>query len=367
MKTLKLASLLFVLFLSACNDDEKQVKPLALSNTAGNANTSTTEKPEPVPLQGDVTLRVLLNDLRIRSAPSLNSSVVDKLNENASVTWLNEISSNTTPIKLRDVSFNDPWLKVKTPSGKEGWAYAAAVLASSNNKTTEQFKNKLYGQRSKYFFGTNVAKALDAYQQHYQSMNTAEALADAYTSALLLRDDMVSSLENKAMVAFPAMDMSWLSDVLPGFDVEHVAEGTQYYLFANYKTFARMAQATTGTIDDEFFKFAQTLYAHSEGNEGFFYNWFEQTWDYGGESLLGQGKHLKALEQMEPLFKKSQAFAQPLKHYKNDLVRDITNPDTKFKEPKLKMKQELQTILDKDFTLLTDADKKSIRNKVNSL
>jgi len=162
------------------------------------------------------------------------------------------------------------------------------------------------------------------------------------------------------------MDMSWIEYLMPSFKVVQVAEGTVYYPTANFVSLANKAKTTQGQTDDEFFAFCQRLFPYN-GLEGFFANWFEQTWDYGGESLLGQGKHLAALQEMDQLFKQSGFFAQTLKHYKNDLVHDITHSETKFRESKDKIKRELQQILAKNFSILTSADKKSIKEHYRNL
>jgi len=313
-----------------------------------------------------VSLKILLDDLRIRQTPKLSGEIIEKLDANNLVQWSGEISPNTDQIRLRGVSFNDPWLKISTASGKSGWGYAAAMLPVSESPATNALKQQLYSLRAKHFFGESVQQALLKYQQYYQHAKTDASLADVYTTGLLLRDDMVKSLEQIATVQHPPMDMSWLEYLLPGFKVALVAEATQYYLFADFKAFAEKASKTMGKADDDYFAYAQDIYPY-DGEEGFFYSWFEQTWDYGGDSLLGQGKHMQAVQSMDQLLKQSQLFAQAIKHDKNSLVRDITNSQTNFREPADKIKKELKQILDANFTVLTDADKKEIGKKLESL
>lgn len=354
-----LAALVFSL--TACSNDDDTPK----NNTPMKLPSSETAEPNEAQHQ-PVSLKILLDDLRIRQSPTLNGEIIEKLDANNLVQWLGDISPNTDAIRLRGVSFDDPWLKIATASGKTGWGYAAAMIPVSDSPATNALKQQLYNLRAKHFFGESVQKALLKYQQYYQHANTDAALADVYTTGLLLRDDMVQSLEQKANVEHPAMDMSWLSFVLPGFDVELVAEATQYYLLANFKTFAQKASKTSGKADDDYFAYAQDIYPY-DGQEGFFYSWFEQTWDYGGDSLLGQGKHLNSLSKMDQLLKQSPLFTQAIKHDKNSLVKDITSTETNFRESADKIKKELQQIIDKNFAVLTDADKKAIRQKHGSL
>lgn len=355
-----LAALVFSLSACNSNSDDKQNDDAAMKLPSPNIEKTDASKHQPV------SLKILLNDLRIRQSPALNGEIIEKLNADNLVQWSGEISPNTNPIRLRGVPFNDPWLKISTPSGKSGWGYAAAMLPVSESPATNALKQQLYSLRAKHFFGESVQKALLKYQQYYQHAKTDDSLADIYTTGLLLRDDMVESLEQKVRIQHPPMDMSWLEYALPGFKVALVAEGTQYYLFADFKIFAEKAKQTMGKADDDYFAYAQNIYPYN-GQEGFFYSWFEQTWDYGGDSLLGQGKHMQAVQRMDQLLQQSQLFAQAIKHDKNSLVRDITSPQTNFRESADKIKKELKQILDANFSVLTDADKKEISKRLESL
>lgn len=361
MKRLKLAGLVLLCTLTACNNDDNKVDTSAHAQTLPNSNNN----PKTQHRQS-VNLKILLNDLRIRHTPSLNGKVIDKLKENTVVEWLGEISQERHRIKLRGVQFKEPWLKIKTPSGKQGWAYAAATLPISDSNYTDALRNKLYTERAMYFFGDKVGQAVVKYRLSYQQAQTDQQLARAYSDIRLHRPALVENLRKKAEINQPAMDMSWIEYLMPGFKVVQVAEGTVYYPTANFVSLANKAKTTQGQTDDEFFAFCQRLFPYN-GLEGFFANWFEQTWDYGGESLLGQGKHLAALQEMDQLFRQSSFFAQTLKHYKNDLVHDITYSETKFRESKDKIKRELQQILAKNFSILTSADKKSIKERYRNL
>lgn len=361
MKRLKLAGLILMCTLTACNNDDNKVDTPAQAQTLPNSSNQSK-----MAHRESVNLKILLNDLRIRNKPSLNGQVIDKLKENTIVEWLGEISQEQHSITLRGVKFKEPWLKIKTPLGKQGWAYAAATLPISDSNYTNALRDKLYTQRAIHFFGNDVGQAVAKYRLRYQQAQTDQQLAAAYTDIRLHRDRLVERLREKVTIKQPEMDMSWIEYLMPSFTLVKAAEGTVYYPAANFKRFAEKAQATQGSVDDRFFAFCQQLFPY-DGMEGFFANWFEQTWDYGGESLLGQGKHLAALKAMDEQLQQSPLFAQTLKHYKNTLVRDITNPETKFREPKDKIKRELQQILAKNFSILTSKDKKVIKARYRSL
>lgn len=75
-----------------------------------------------------VILFVVIDDLNLRTEPSLKADVIDVLNLFSEVEYLQERTDFTTELKLsEDISANEPWLKVRSPKGREGWVYGAGV------------------------------------------------------------------------------------------------------------------------------------------------------------------------------------------------------------------------------------------------
>ena len=72
-------------------------------------------------------LYVTIDGLNIRSAPSLDSSILNKLVLFEEVYFLNEITPFTEQISLGTSVADEPWIKVKTKRGGEGWVYGAGV------------------------------------------------------------------------------------------------------------------------------------------------------------------------------------------------------------------------------------------------
>jgi len=72
-------------------------------------------------------LYVTIDGLNIRSAPSLDSSILNKLVLFEEVHFLNEITPFTEQISLGTTVADEPWVKVKTKRGGEGWVYGAGV------------------------------------------------------------------------------------------------------------------------------------------------------------------------------------------------------------------------------------------------
>jgi len=116
-----LALLLFVSVFVGCKD----------TNSAENENDTnkTTATADSIALQKATTVTVYawVDKLRMRDEPDTKSDVVAEISEGAALTYLDEKTDFTQQITLRGKAFDEPWLKVSTSSGKEGWVYGGGV------------------------------------------------------------------------------------------------------------------------------------------------------------------------------------------------------------------------------------------------
>ena len=90
----------------------------------------TNEVAQPIfeaPQQPVTPLYVTLENLNMRDKPSLSGKIVDRLKLFDEVTFLNEVTDFRQEIKLGEITAYEPWVKVKTDEGKEGWVYGAGV------------------------------------------------------------------------------------------------------------------------------------------------------------------------------------------------------------------------------------------------
>ncbi len=76
---------------------------------------------------GLTTLYVCLPDLNLRRGPSLDSTTISKLPLFEPVFFLNEVTEFTQEINLGKQTVNEPWIKVRTKEGRDGWVYGAGV------------------------------------------------------------------------------------------------------------------------------------------------------------------------------------------------------------------------------------------------
>jgi hypothetical protein len=72
-------------------------------------------------------LYVTIEGLNLRSEPGLKSKVLAKIPLFEEVFFLNEVTDSTTEISLGYEKANEPWVKIRTRKGQEGWVYGAGV------------------------------------------------------------------------------------------------------------------------------------------------------------------------------------------------------------------------------------------------
>jgi hypothetical protein len=111
------ASCLLLIFLPGCEPDSDK------DTDSGLADSIRVETPAPQNLY----VYAWVDDLRIRTEPGLKSTILLTLSQGDSVLFLNERSDFTEKIALRGTVFDDPWLKVKLQTGKEGWIFGGGV------------------------------------------------------------------------------------------------------------------------------------------------------------------------------------------------------------------------------------------------
>ena len=72
-------------------------------------------------------LYITIDNLKLRKAPSLDSVVVATLPLFEEVYFMNEVTEFKTQISLGYEITKEPWVKVQTKKGKDGWVYGAGV------------------------------------------------------------------------------------------------------------------------------------------------------------------------------------------------------------------------------------------------
>lgn len=117
-------------------DTAKAVLP-ATTTTASGATPSTTAPTTSLSTQAKLKnlspkdlpgkLYITINNLKLRKSPHLDSIVIATLPLYEEVFFLDEVTEFTQQISLGYEIADEPWVRVRTKKGKDGWVYGAGV------------------------------------------------------------------------------------------------------------------------------------------------------------------------------------------------------------------------------------------------
>lgn len=354
MKKIAVFISICILFFNCNNEKEKETNTLEQTTTEQTAETQTLDEP--------IELEVILDNVRIRDVAGLKGKEIARLQKKSKVIFNGVFSDFTDKIKLRGIQYDDPWLKIKTMTGEEGWIYGASVKFDANNVGVDLY-NQLITKRLTKFFGKKIVFEIEQYQKNFKAAKTDRDFALVYRNNKQLLDAMNEKFNEFFEVEnfdteYP--DLFWIDDPIPAMTLGLVAEGTMYQVFTNIDDFVKKATTTEGQIDDTFTKLLKDYY---DGEvEYYFAVYYLQTWDYGGYSLLGQGKHKEMLNRLEALSEKSDLFAPEIKKLKTDLLEDITN-GVEYGENSETILKELDDIIKTKYKIITNAELIILKNR----
>ena len=333
------------LFLFSCKNEPST----SSSPTENSKSITTTLQP--------IEMLVYLDNLRLRDAAGEKANEIARLPENTKVFYSGELSNFTTKIKLRGMPYDEPWLKIKTEQGMEGWIYAGGVKPATNDSS--EAIRIIEKMRLHSFFGKELGTEIEVSNNALTEAPDSKTFAKAYEKCIVLRDSFAFDLGDKIPIDDPYKlpSMSWLENAMQGFTTSLVAEGTQFYLFANYKLLSEMANKTIDNEDNEFIKLQMSIY-HLDSIEHFYPVWFMQTWDYGGHSLLGEGHHFQILKKVNELLEKKSPFKKSLEETKKEILDDIfdTEKYVTYWYKKEKILSEIDQIIAANFVSLSQQD-----------
>ncbi len=80
-------------------------------------------------------LYITIDNLKLRKSPHLDSAVVATLPLFEEVYFLDEVTDFTQQISLGYEITEEPWVKVRTKKGKDGWVYGAGIHYYKKKRT----------------------------------------------------------------------------------------------------------------------------------------------------------------------------------------------------------------------------------------
>lgn len=330
-----------VALLSGCRPKAAEPEPAGTENTAAG--------------KGAVQFETAVADLRLRETPGEKGTIVATLPKGAKLDDLGEVSDFTTRVTLRGITFDEPWIKVKTPGGQTGWVYGGGLLfdAGQNAPATRILLQK----RAIAILGQPLVERLHQHRRDWAATRNEADLARLLEQSSGLRDTVSSVLQQRLAraSAHDLPDMFWLAELFTGFQPQLVAEGTMYHLFFDYRQWLALAKKTKG-IQDDIFIDLQIAAFPEDSIEYFFPAWQIQTWDYGGHCLLGNGVCKDLLGKINAQSGPGALFEQPLQTMKTRIISDLTQAETSFWHTATEAGAELDAILSAPWKILAQAD-----------
>ncbi len=304
-------------------------------------------------------VRVLLPLTSLRDVPGERGREIRVLEVKDMLTDLGNVSNFESQLRLGDQRIIAPWIQVTTRKGETGWVFCGAVLPEPADK------NWLLNQRMRCYFGDELTLRRNRWWNTRTSMADETNFALFYQEALALRDTCTYHLAHRAEPnsADVQSDFLWLREALPGFVYQRVAQGTQPYLFTDYRIFQTYANRTTGLQDDALLAACLLAYP-TDSIESVAPVWVKQIAENEVVSQLGLGHHWEMLQMIDAgLQHRDGLFENEFLRLKEAVLDDILNKDIRYWQAEEKILAELGKILGSQLTSLTPADRTAIERR----
>jgi len=330
----------------------------------------TTTKDLPTKSNSDVvlykkalSLKTIVADFSLMSAPDFNSELIENLPKGTLLKGIAFSNKTIHSKSINGITYKEPWQQIKTEDGKTGWMYGGGLTLVGPIVPT-MAQSDFLQKRLNGIFGTGLSMDILLYRKTYNAISTSRNFANAYSKGLSLRDSVAQILSTTAEVVDPyePADFSWLEYTLPGFRIQLVAEATAYYPYIDYAFFLEKANTTFEKEDDLFMQLNIAMYKDSM--EQAFPSWVQQTWDYGGHSLLGSNKHFELLQSINAIYQKTSLFNSHLIGYKDALLSDILAEWVTYWDTQQAIQKELKQIIASNFSCLTEEEQLQLQQRL---
>lgn len=300
--------------------------------------------------------------ISLRDAPGKKSNVLRVLTMDEKVTDLREVSHFESSVFYNDRNHQAPWIKVKTADDEVGWVFAGALRPVQSDTLW------LFQKRMQCYFGTSVTARRNRLVEtglRGDHIKSGEGLAAAYRESVALRDTIVHLLAHRVEPADAGFqpDFAWLQGVLPGYIFQFVAEGTQPYLFADFRIWREKSRRSSYDQDDAYFNTCFMVFP-ADSIESFFPAWKFQLSEYEAASQLGTGIHLKMLRQIESALSTGELFKPELVAMKESVLEDIVGKNINYWQPKELILSELHEIIPSGLSILDDRDRTALQARL---
>lgn len=287
---------------------------------------------------------------QIREAPDVESRGLSNLQKGAPLELLGPVSEQTTRLSIGDKTYYQPWLLVRTEEGAEGWVHAAVVTGDVPE-----------GLRLKALIGKTLAREAERYEQAFQEMEGAASVVQTLRQAHQLCEQLTLVMQLQP----PGM-ASEVARLLPALSVSWVASAGSWQFYVDYKAFGPAARRSGSSADDALLGLYYAAYPVD--SIGYLYPaWKLEVDNKSVFSLLGKGVHTSFLSRLDQTQQHRDIAGPEIDQLKALIINDMTGAAVLYWEAKEKVQQELESILDSTFTVLTPADTLALHQRLMGL
>lgn len=300
--------------------------------------------------------------VRLRKSSSLSAQVVASLFKGNRVTILGRVNGQA-------YKRNRLWYKIKADAHQIDVAYVHSAFVKTGrqaNAYLRRFRPSVFRWYLKKTFTSSQRKLINRYYYAQKKLKGVKDFVKLFALARKVEKNISQGVDKayQALLkktngkATGQLKMAWLYTLTPGLIISYVAEGTVAQLQLYFPFFKKLAQSTYTDIDDEFIRIYMLAYGKVADH---WPKWFVQTWDYGGHSLLGQGKHLQVLKKIDALNSKTAYFRGELKKIRARAIQDILTYSVYY-ESVPNMVREIKQILRN--VRLSSSEKRKLNNRI---
>ena len=139
MKKPLFALLVIIIFITACGEPDSA----GTADNSSDATAASEEETSTVTASDDDQLYAWVQNLNVRATPSTKGEVVTIVQPTDALEVV-ERSAKAETIVLRGVMYEEPWIKVKTPNGAEGWVFGGALKREDEQKGNAVISKKKF-------------------------------------------------------------------------------------------------------------------------------------------------------------------------------------------------------------------------------
>ncbi len=306
---------------------------------------------------------VTIDYLRVRRQPDLNAAEIGHLRLGETVPLTGEITQFTSPIRLRGLAYQDPWVGVSLPDGKRGWAYGGGLGFRGMEQSV--LAETLNSKRLEHFLGAPLADELSSYAQRFNEVRCdSTAFAERQKKALVLQKQIEKALNRHFSAGASANlpDFYWLESNFPAFFVQYDRQNRRLRIFQDYKALAREAKRCPGTTDDALAEWYFSLYPADSLEADFPVYVLDDREQNKHYNTLGDGNTLSVFRKMDILYTTSDLYDELLLQWKARWLKDLKNPDLPFWHAPEDVHSEINAILGLNSPLFTEEERGFLRS-----